>query len=68
VSPRLVTFAAEFRQLAADFLLPARHRQRPQAPQRPLLAFTEGNGAVMEALNRRSAERFWGTVAGLSAI
>ncbi len=177
MSPRLVTFAVEFRQLAADFLLPARHRQPqlsqpPQAPQRPLLAFavlllvavalalglsalvigaaaqlldavlgqarldlafpylrsalnlsgsaqirllavgltlagllgawlaarrlgrvlarrwlalaalvlvlvvatavdvafTEGNGAVMEALNVRSAERFWGTAAGLTAI
>lgn len=32
------------------------------------VAFTEGNGAVMEALNRRSAAGFWGTAAGLSAI
>ncbi|MCP9848538.1 ABC transporter ATP-binding protein/permease [Cyanobium sp. Morenito 9A2] len=32
------------------------------------VAFTEGNGAVMEALNVRSAARFWGTAAGLSAI
>jgi vitamin B12/bleomycin/antimicrobial peptide transport system ATP-binding/permease protein len=32
------------------------------------VAFTEGNGAVMEALNVRSAVRFWGTVAGLTAI
>ena len=32
------------------------------------VAFTEGNGAVMEALNQRSAPGFWGTAAGLSAI
>lgn len=32
------------------------------------VAFTEGNGAVMEALNRRSAVGFWGTAAGLTAI
>jgi len=32
------------------------------------VAFTEGNGAVMEALNRRSAAGFWGTAAGLTAI
>lgn len=32
------------------------------------VAFTEGNGAVMEALNVRSAPRFWGTAAGLIAI
>jgi putative ATP-binding cassette transporter len=32
------------------------------------VAFTEGNGAVMEALNVRSAQRFWGTAAGLTAI
>ena len=32
------------------------------------VAFTEGNGAVMEALNVRSAARFWGTAAGLTAI
>ncbi|MEI6828661.1 MAG: ATP-binding cassette domain-containing protein [Synechococcaceae cyanobacterium ELA445] len=32
------------------------------------VAFTEGNGAVMEALNVRSAERFWGTAVGLTAI
>jgi len=32
------------------------------------VAFTEGNGAVMEALNVRSAMRFWGTAAGLTAI
>lgn len=32
------------------------------------VAFTEGNGAVMEALNVRSAGRFWGTAAGLTAI
>ncbi len=32
------------------------------------VAFTEGNGAVMEALNVRSAPRFWGTAAGLVAI
>ena len=32
------------------------------------VAFTEGNGAVMEALNLRSAMRFWGTAAGLTAI
>jgi len=32
------------------------------------VAFTEGNGAVMEALNRRSAASFWGTAAGLTGI
>ncbi len=32
------------------------------------VAFTEGNGAVMEALNVRSAPRFWGTAAGLIGI
>ena len=32
------------------------------------VAFTEGNGAVMDALNRRSADAFWGTAAGLVAI
>ncbi len=32
------------------------------------VAFTEGNGAVIEALNVRSAPRFWGTAAGLIAI
>ncbi len=32
------------------------------------VAFTEGNGAVMEALNVRSAPRFWGTAVGLIAI
>jgi len=32
------------------------------------VAFTEGNGAVMEALNRRSAVGFWGTAAGLTVI
>jgi putative ATP-binding cassette transporter len=32
------------------------------------VAFTEGNGAVMEALNRRSAAGFWGTATGLTAI
>jgi putative ATP-binding cassette transporter len=32
------------------------------------VAFTEGNGAVMEALNQRSAPGFWGTAAGLTAI
>lgn len=32
------------------------------------VAFTEGNGAVMEALNQRSAAGFWGTAAGLTAI
>jgi len=32
------------------------------------VAFTEGNGAVMEALNVRSAVRFWGTALGLTAI
>ncbi len=32
------------------------------------VAFTEGNGAVMEALNVRSAPRFWGTAAGLISI
>jgi len=30
------------------------------------VAFTEGNGAVIEALNRRSAAGFWGTAAGQS--
>lgn len=32
------------------------------------VAFTEGNGAVMDALNVRSAPRFWGTAAGLVGI
>jgi len=32
------------------------------------VAFTEGNGAVMEALNQRSAASFWGTAAGLTGI
>jgi putative ATP-binding cassette transporter len=32
------------------------------------VAFTEGNGAVMEALNRRSAAGFWGTAAGLVVL
>jgi putative ATP-binding cassette transporter len=32
------------------------------------VAFTEGNGAVMDALNARSASGFWGTVLGLIAI
>lgn len=32
------------------------------------VAFTEGNGAVMDALNRRSAGAFWGTAAGLLAM
>ena len=32
------------------------------------VAFTEGNGAVMEALNARSAPRFWASAIGLSAI
>jgi vitamin B12/bleomycin/antimicrobial peptide transport system ATP-binding/permease protein len=32
------------------------------------VAFTEGNGAVMDALNRRSAGAFWGTAIGLVAI
>ncbi|KEF41095.1 MAG: hypothetical protein ER33_13305 [Cyanobium sp. CACIAM 14] len=32
------------------------------------VAFTEGNGAVIEALNVRSAPRFWGTAVGLTAI
>jgi hypothetical protein len=32
------------------------------------VAFTEGNGAVMDALNRRSASAFWGTAAGLVVI
>ncbi|MFM7268180.1 MAG: ABC transporter ATP-binding protein/permease, partial [Cyanobium sp.] len=32
------------------------------------VAFTEGNGAVMDALNRRSAGAFWGTAAGLLAV
>ncbi len=32
------------------------------------VAFTEGNGAVMEALNVRSAPRFWGTAVGLISI
>jgi ABC-type uncharacterized transport system fused permease/ATPase subunit len=32
------------------------------------VAFTEGNGAVMEALNHRSAAGFWGTAAGLVVL
>ena len=32
------------------------------------VAFTEGNGAVMEALNARSAPRFWASALGLGAI
>ncbi len=32
------------------------------------VAFTEGNGAVMDALNRRSASAFWGTAIGLVVI
>ncbi|KMM16506.1 ABC transporter ATP-binding protein/permease [Synechococcus sp. GFB01] len=32
------------------------------------VAFTEGNGAVMEALNARSAPRFWASAMGLGAI
>ncbi|MFZ0408306.1 MAG: ATP-binding cassette domain-containing protein [Cyanobium sp.] len=32
------------------------------------VAFTEGNGAVMDALNHRSAGAFWSTAAGLVAI
>lgn len=32
------------------------------------VAFTEGNGAVMDALNRRNAGAFWGTAIGLVAI
>lgn len=32
------------------------------------VAFTEGNGAVMDALNQRSANRFWSTAGGLIAI
>lgn len=32
------------------------------------VAFTEGNGAVMDALNARSAAGFWGTALGLIAI
>lgn len=32
------------------------------------VAFTEGNGAVMEALNARSAPRFWASAIGLGAI
>lgn len=32
------------------------------------VAFTEGNGAVMEALNARSAPRFWAAATGLGAI
>lgn len=32
------------------------------------VAFTEGNGAVMDALNQRSAHRFWSTAGGLIAI
>ncbi len=32
------------------------------------VAFTEGNGAGMDALNVRSAPRFWGTAAGLIGI
>lgn len=32
------------------------------------VAFTEGNGAVMDALSQRNANRFWSTAAGLIAI
>lgn len=32
------------------------------------VAFTEGNGAVMDALNARSASGFWGTALGLIAV
>lgn len=32
------------------------------------VAFTKGNGAVMDALNARSADRFLGTALGLVAI
>ncbi|MEI8251784.1 MAG: ATP-binding cassette domain-containing protein [Synechococcus sp. ELA057] len=32
------------------------------------VAFTEGNGAVMDALNARSSPAFWGTALGLVAI
>jgi ABC-type uncharacterized transport system fused permease/ATPase subunit len=32
------------------------------------VAFTEGNGAVMEALNHRSAAGFWGTAVGLVVL
>lgn len=32
------------------------------------VAFTEGNGAVMDALNQRSAHHFWSTAGGLIAI
>lgn len=32
------------------------------------VAFTQGNGAVMEALNARSAPRFWASALGLGAI
>lgn len=32
------------------------------------VAFTEGNGAVMDALNAREAGAFWGTALGLIAI
>lgn len=32
------------------------------------VAFTEGNGAVMDALNVRSAARFWASALGLAAI
>jgi len=32
------------------------------------VAFTEGNGAVMDALNARSAPAFWGTALGLVGI
>ncbi|MFN5161785.1 MAG: SbmA/BacA-like family transporter, partial [Cyanobacteriota bacterium] len=32
------------------------------------VAFTEGNGAVMDALNLRSARRFWSTAAGLGSL
>ena len=32
------------------------------------VAFTEGNGAVMEALNARSAPRFWASALGLGVI
>jgi len=32
------------------------------------VAFTEGNGAVIEALSRRSAPAFWGTAAGLISV
>jgi putative ATP-binding cassette transporter len=32
------------------------------------VAFTEGNGAVMDALNQKNADAFWGTAIGLMAI